>query len=180
MRGLDPNWRDIPGYDGAYQISREGDVRTWRYRKDRRLKKPRLLSQYMKHQGKRSRRRYVKLTRPDGTTVEAPVLHLMVDVYLGGQRPGKVPYHKNGDLADHNINNIGFITRQELGRMTGGDSSRRPVAKVDRNGEIVEVYPSARLAGKANHMSYEAVLQRCHGKVKDPFAADGYNYVFDC
>ena len=47
MKLEDLDWRDIPGYDGMYQLSRMGEVRTWRYRKDRRLKAPRLLVQYM-------------------------------------------------------------------------------------------------------------------------------------
>ena len=38
---------------------------------------------------------------------------------------------------------------------------------------------SARAAAKANHMSYQTVLDRCHGKVKKPFALDGYTYQFD-
>ncbi len=63
--------------------------------------------------------------------------------------------------------------------MTGGKASRRPVAKVNAAGEIVAYYPSARKAAKANHMSYQTVLDRCNGKVKKPFALDGHTYRFD-
>lgn len=173
------DWRDIPGYGGAYQISREGEVRTWRYRRERRLKEPRLLRQYMRRQGEKSRRRVVKLTDETGRAREVNVLGLMVDVWLGGRPPGLVPYHRNGDLRDHNVNNIGFATRAELGRMTGASAARMPVAKVTPAGEIVAVYPSARAAAKANHMSYQAVLDRCNGKVKKPYALDGHTYIFD-
>ncbi len=34
-------------------------------------------------------------------------------------------------------------------------------------------------AVKANHMSYQTVLDRCHGKVKDPFALDGFTCRFE-
>ena len=54
-----------------------------------------------------------------------------------------------------------------------------PVAKVTPAGEIVAVYQSARAAAKANHMSYQAVLDRCNGKVKKPYALDGHTYIFD-
>lgn len=177
VTGLD--WRDIPGYGGAYQISREGEVRSWRYRGERRMKEPRPLRQYVTHRGRESRRRVVKLTDEAGRAREVSVLGLMVDVWLGGRPPGLVPYHRNGDLGDHNVNNIGFATRAELGRLTGASASRMPVAKVTPAGEIVAVYPSARAAAKANHMSYQAVLDRCNGKVKKPYALDGHTYIFD-
>ena len=133
----------------------------------------------MRHKGKQGRARFVKLTDDSGRAAEFTVLSLMVNVWLGGPRPGLVPYHRNGDLADHNVNNIGFATRQKLGQMTGGQSNRLPVRKVTPTGEVVAIYPSARAAGKANHMSYQTVLDRCNGKVKNPFALDGYNYEFD-
>ena len=174
------DWRDIPGYDGMYQISRDGEVRTWRWRGTRRMAKPRVMSQYMRKQGRRGRERYVKLTDGEGKSRQIKVLHLMVNVWLGGTRPGLVPYHKNGDLADHCVNNIAFATREQLGKKSGAKSSRRiPVAKIDAAGNVVEIYPSARSAAKANHMSYQTVLDRCAGKVKKPYALDGYNYVFD-
>lgn len=63
--------------------------------------------------------------------------------------------------------------------MTGALSSRRPVEKVDMNGAVVEVYSSARAAARANHMSYQTVLDRCNGKVKNPYTLDGHNYRFE-
>lgn len=172
-------WRDIPGYNGMYQISRWGEVRTWRWRGKQLMKEPRLMHQYLSKGGKNSRSLFVKLTDSTGKGRAITVLRLMVDTWLGGCPPGKVPYHKNGDLTDHCLHNIAFATRSELGKMTGAKSKRRPVAKIAPDGEIVEVYSSARAAAKANHMSYQTVLDRCNGKVQKPFALDGFNYLFD-
>jgi hypothetical protein len=137
------------------------------------------MSQFVRKHGKFSRRRYVKLTDSAGNGADVPVIKIMTDVWLGGSRFGMVPYHKNGDLADNSVNNIGFATRKRLGKMTGAMSGRKPVAKVSEEGEIVEVYPSAREAGRRNHMSYQTVIDRCRGKVKKPFALDGYTYIYD-
>lgn len=90
-----------------------------------------------------------------------------------------VAYHRNGDLADNCLHNIAFATPKELGTKTGAQSSRRPVAKVDKSGEVVSVYPSARAAARANHMSYQTVLDRCNGKVKNSYALDGHDYRFE-
>ena len=64
----------------------------------------------------------------------------------GAAPPGKVAYHRNGDLADSCLHNIAFATPQELGAKTGAQSSRRPVEKIDTSGEVVAVYSSARAA----------------------------------
>ena len=40
-------------------------------------------------------------------------------------------------------------------------------------------YRDRKEAARANHMSYQTVLDRCNGKVKKPFALDGTTYVFD-
>ena len=174
------DWRKIPGYGGAYEISRDGEVRTWRWRGRQFSKTPRPLTAYMRKQGREGRARFVGLTDENGKKRDVKVLSLMVEVWLGGHRPGMVPYHKNGDLADHCLHNISFATKKDLGKMTGAKAKRKPVAKIDRQGEIVEVYPSARTAAKANHMSYQTVLDRCNGKVKNPYALDGTTYAFDC
>lgn len=181
--GTPNEWRDIPGYDGAYQISWEGKVRTWRWRGDRFLKNPKLMTPYVrKPRGKdkkRSPRQYVKLTDREGVSREVDVMGLMVNVWLGGCPEGKVPYHKNGITSDHCASNIGFLTSKELGRLTSAKAGRIPVAKVAPNGEIVAWYPSARAAARANNMSYQTVLDRCNGKIKKPYALDGHTYIFD-
>lgn len=174
------DWRDIPGYDGLYQVDRMGQVRSWKWRVGRRAKQPHLLTQYLHKRGGRGNSVYVKLTTPDGSkSKEVRVISIMRDVWMGGPRPGLVVYHKNGDLSDNCLHNLGFISHQKLGQKTGAQSKRRPVVKINTTGEIVEVYPSARSAAKANHMSYQTVLDRCNGVVKKPFALDGHNYAFE-
>lgn len=172
-------WREIPGYGGAYEISWEGQVRSYRWRGAQLTAKPHPLTAYMRKRGKCGRALFVKLTDEHGKAREVKVLSLVVDVWLGGNRPGLVPYHKNGIPADNYVSNIGFITRKALGQKTGAKSRRKPVAKVTPDGEVVAIYPSARRAAAANHMSYQTVLDRCNKKVKNPFALDGTTYVFD-
>lgn len=176
-------WREIPGYGGAYEVNWDGIIRSWRWRGEHMAKTPRELKSYRRkprglnrHQ---SNRRYVKLTRPDGTSAEVPVLKIMVEVWFGGPRKGMIPYHKNGDLDDNCVRNIGWTTPKKLGEMTGAKSRRIPVAKVNSDGEVVAFYSSAREAARKNHMSYQTVLDRCNGKVKRPFALDGFTYAYD-
>jgi hypothetical protein len=168
-------WRDIPEYNGAYQISNQGEVRTFRYRKDRLMKAPKNMVI-----SKRRSYCFVRLVKPNGKRVVVSVLRLMCEVWLGGvPPPGKCAYHKNKSVIDNAVENIGFITRTELGRMTGAESRRMPVIKYNAEGETTAIYPSAREAARANHMSYQAVIDRCHGKVKNAFALDGHSYMYE-
>lgn len=167
-------WRDIPGYGGKYRASRAGDVQ--------RVFPSGLVRDMAPYRKKGSRHRgrlYVKLTA-GGKSRDVHLLSIMAETWHGGHGRGLVPYHKNGILSDNHADNVGFASRDELGRLTGHRTGkRRCVIKVSESGDEVEAYRSARAAAKANHMSYQAVLDRCHGKVKDEFALDGHTYRFE-
>ena len=165
-------WKDIPGYGGKYQIDREANVRRVYISGKTRAMTP----YHRKMSG--SQRLVVKLTK-DGKSKEEVLMQLVALTFLGPPPKGHVPYHKNGCQSDNYLNNIAYISKRELGRMTGAKSRRRPVAKIDRDGYLVEVYPSAREAARRNYMSYQTVMDRCNGKVKSAFAPDGYAYVWD-
>lgn len=171
-------WRDIQGYDGKYQVSRFGDVRrvldNGKYRAITPYRKS-----AKKHKAILRERRFVKLTI-NGKAKEIAMLKIVQETFLGAAPKNTVPYHKNGLVTDNRADNIGFISRQELGKITGGKNKRRrTVFKIDSNGEVIEIYTSARQAAKENNMSYQTVLDRCHNKVNKPFELDGYNYQFE-
>lgn len=171
-------WRDIPGYDGKYQANRLGEIRrTFPSGVVRGMTPYRKSGQ--QHQKILRSRLFVKLTK-DGHSKEVPLLQIMAATWHGETPKGKVPYHINDIVTDNRAANIGFIDRRSLGQKTGHMSGKRKtVFKVNQNGEDVEVYRSAREAARANHMSYQTVLDRCNGKVKNPYALDGYTYRFE-
>lgn len=170
-------WRAVKGYERLYEVSFEGEVRRlWKHRE------PTPLTPYRRKprgNGRRNAREYVKLSDGQGRSREVAVLKIAGEAWLGPLPPGMVYYHKNGDTSDHHANNIGKTTRKELGRKTGAKSSRRPVRKIDRSGDVVKFYPSARAAARDNYISYQAVMDRCNGRVKKPFALDGHSYQWD-
>lgn len=165
-------WRDIPGYDGKYQANTEGDIR-----RVFSSGKTRLMTPYHKNMSG-SQRLVVKLTR-NGKPKEEIVMQVIARTFLGPCPAGCVLYHKNGCQYDNYIQNIAYISRKELGSRTGASSRRKPVAKIDSNGEVVEVYSSAREAARKNYMSYQTVIDRCNRKCKKPYAPDGYAYAWE-
>ena len=165
-------WKDIPGYDGRYQADKEGNIR-----RVFPSGKTRMMSQYHKRMTG-SQRLVVKLTK-DGKSKEETVLNVIARTFLGPIPEGHVPYHKNGCQTENHLNNIAYITRRELGKLTGSASGRRSVVKIDPNGEIVDVYSSAREAARQNYLSRQAVTDRCNGLRKSAFAPDGYAYAWE-
>ena len=165
-------WKDIPGYNGKYQCDREGN-----FRRVYKSGKTRPIRPYRKN-GTRNKI-VVHLTDDNGKTSQRLVIGIMAITFLGPAPPGCVPYHKNGALTENHINNIAYINRKELGKITGQKSRRKPVAKINDSGNIVEVYPSARVAARENFMSYQTVIDRCNGKVKSAFAPDGFAYAWE-
>lgn len=165
-------WRDIPGYKGIYQADREGNIRRL-YRNG----KTRILTPYHKKMNG-SQRLVVKLS-VNGKAREVVVIQMIARTFLGPPPAGHIPVHRNGCQSDNYVNNIKYISRQQAGKIYGARSKRKAVVKLDGNGEIVEIYSSARTAAKANYMSHQTVTDRCNGKCKSPFAPDGYAYAWE-
>lgn len=165
-------WKDIPGYDGKYQADTEGNVRRV-YKSG----KTRLMTPYHKKM-RGSQRLVVKLTI-DSKSKEEILLQLIARTFLGEPPKGCVPYHRNGCQSDNYVNNIAYISRKELGEKTGKRSRSMAVVKIDASGEVVDVYSSAREAGRKNFMSYQTIIDRCNRKCKSAFAPDGYAYAWE-
>lgn len=165
-------WRNIPGYDGKYQADMEGNVR--RVYKSGKTK---TMTPFYRKMS-RSQRLVVKLTKA-GKAKDEFLLQVIAKTFLGAPPPGCVAYHKNGCQSDNYIQNIAYISKKELGKMTGGNYRRQPVVKINKTGEIVEVYASAREAARKNFMSHQTVTDRCNGKCKSAFAPDGFAYAWE-
>ena len=166
-------WRNTPGYNGKYQVDMEANVRRV-YPSG----KTREMTPYHKKMSG-SQRLIVKLTDDKGKSKEVILLQIMAKTFLGPAPDGCVPYHKNGCQSDNYIQNIAYISREELGKKTGSKSRRQSVVKIDVLGEIVDIYYSGREAARENYMSYQTIIDRCNGKCKSAFAPDGYAYAWE-
>lgn len=166
-------WKDIKGHNGKYQVSYEGDIRRL-YKSG----KTRKLNPYFKQNARQIL--FVGLTK-DGVKKEIAVHSIVAEAFLNPPKEGEVLYHVNGLITDNWASNLEYIDRVKLGKMTGAQSRRKGVVKIDSNGEEVDFYPSARQAARENFMSYQTIIDRCNRKVKSPFAPDGYAYAWeDC
>lgn len=112
-------------------------------------------------------------------------------VHIGNQIPiasrviwetfnGEIPkryciIHKNGNKSDNCLANLKMVAITEIAR---NPSKRKPVAKVNENGEIIEFYSSIEEAAKVNFVSYNAVLRRCKNLINNPFKRLEFDFMY--
>ena len=163
-------WKDISGFDGKYQVNTEGDIRLIFPSGKIRMLKP----------FKRNKRdpKYYVLLYKDGKRIYRSVLHVVSRTFLGDPPKSHVAYYKNGCYMDNYLNNISYIDKIELSKKCGR-KNRKTVCKIDKNGEIVDYYASAKEAALANNYTISAICYYCRGERKRIFASDGYAYFHD-
>lgn len=167
-------WRDVPGYEGLYQVSTDGNVRRFWKKAE-----PTVMALCIKRPARGSVYHKIRLTGADHKRCEFKVAHLVYRAFKGDIPNGMVIVHKNGDLLDDSVNNLAAMKRSAAGRAFGGNNSiRKPVARLNTQYEIVNVYPSARKAAKAVGLSYQSILDYCKS---DPMilGADYHYWRFD-
>lgn len=167
-------WKDIPGYEGIYQASVEGDIR--RLYKNGKAK---IMAQMVRKQRCGSAP-YMRLKLfKDGKAKNCKTSRLVYEAFRGEIPKGKNIVHKNGDWKDNCINNLVAMTNSELGKASGQrQSKRKPVARINLAGDIVAVYPSLREAGRRTGLSYQIIADYCNG-IYGPLGKDGYYYKWD-
>jgi hypothetical protein len=162
-------WKAIEGYKYIYRVNDQGEVNRqlpnghWR-----RIKPYDFGGGQMK----------VWMILPDDKRVKVEVSKLVVDAFMGGTPPGMMRAHRNGLKSDNAVENIIFRTRAEVAKRHRPGNSR-PVLKLDRAGNVVDIYPSSNAAARANYTSQAQMSKMCRGEVKDPYKMDGYRYTYE-
>lgn len=172
---MDKNWRPIPGFDGWYEVSRFGEVRSWIKlgHPGVRADVPRIMHP-IRYKKSGSRAHYtVSLVDPDGKQQKKQVKYLIRDVWMDGPVPGKLLVFLDGDPSNCSVSNLKYMTVKEKCKKhrTGNP---KPVFKVDvKTNEVVEVYRSIAEAGRKHYISTDGMWKR----IKYGTIDGGYKFV---
>lgn len=169
-------WKDIKGYEGYYQISNLGQVKSLLRIVPHSLKGKKtipeiILKQLIDNVGYYSSR----LTKNGkGTTVRT---HRLIAVSFIPNTDNKpCVNHKNGIKTDNSIENLEWCTHsenqlhsyRELGRIAGmtgikGKDHHRskPVVKLDLNNNVLATYECANEAAEVNKMGRSSINMAC-------------------
>lgn len=148
-------WRDIPGYEGDYQVSTLGGVRNVGTDPPRQLKPWRHPAGYT----------CVTLCR-DKKKVKHLVHRVVAETFLPNPEHKPQVNHKNGDKADNNVNNLEWCSNQENSRhsayVLGNETTnpKRPVVCLD----TLQTFPSLAEAARTINGSNQDISACCQGK----------------
>lgn len=139
-------WKDIPGYEGLYQASTLGRIRTCEgkttssARFEKRVWKQRIMKQKLTKNGKGRIDARVCLWK-EGTEKTWLVARLIALTWCEGYAEGLTVNHKDGDPLNNIPSNLEWITRAaniQHGRKTGLYKNWKPIQENIRNKRIAE------------------------------------------
>lgn len=170
-------WRDVPGYEGLYQVSNLGYVKSLNWK---RTGKEQLLALVPCH------KRYysVSLTK-DGKRKHYFIHRLVWEAFNGPILEGMQINHINEDITDNRLENLSLVTPSEnvnwgtrnkrVGeKMTNGKTSKW-VIKLSINNEILHFYPSTAQAERETGIKQGNISKCCCGKRE---FAGGYKWKY--
>jgi hypothetical protein len=174
-------WKDIPNYEGLYQASSEGRIRSSKgkttsnaHAKERHWK-----SRIMKGRGDRyATGKRVSLWK-DGKCKDFLVARLVAFTFLGTPQKGYTVNHKDGNRLNNAVSNLEWLSLADNIRH-GFDTglyaaSQRSVRLKNRHGTIIE-FPSMSSASRFLGKSH-GYVSGCVKKGKIAVSADGTNYT---
>ena len=171
-------WKDIKGYEGYYQVSNIGRVRSLdRYvattgnPSGRRLIKGKIKKQTLKTCGRDDGYYYVMLSK-NNTDKSYLVHRLVAEAFIPNIDNLPCINHKDEDKTNNNIDNLEWCTiaynnSYGTARERGGAKIRKAILKFDLDGNLLKKYKGLSIASKEENISkgnLENVCVRRNGK----------------
>lgn len=109
----------------------------------------------------------VKIKHIDGNYKAYSAAKLVATYFIANPKGYTITHLKNGNWKDIRASNITWVSKKQRGKLTGYSPKRsKRVALLDGDGNVIEIYRSARAAALDNYVSYQTVLDACHGRVR--------------
>ena len=171
-------WRDVVGYEGRYQVSSMGRVKSLErkvrhWRGGERIQKERILKP------SNDRRGYLLVSLCDGEKRKTFSVHRLV-CQAFHENPDNKPQvnHINEIKTDNRACNLEWCTcKQNVNHGTrterSAKSRSKPVGQYTLDGELVKIWPSPCEAGKQIGLSDSHVSKVANGKLKT-----AYGYIW--
>ena len=169
-------WKDIPGYEGLYQVNQLGSIRSYGNRSNHKksiiMKQSDLLGY-----------KVVALTK-DGKQKLYKVHRLVATVFVENPMNKPQVNHIDGNKHNNNAENLEWVTASEntkhafnsgLSRPQKGKENRRslPVEKLDLDGNVLDTYDGIREAERDTGIPHSNITNCCKGIYK---TAGGYKW----
>lgn len=162
-------WRDIEGYEGFYQVSNTGLVKSLERRVDYGHIKPLRRERILKPKIDKDGYRHVRLQR-DGISKHVRVCRLVAIAFI--PNPNNLPFvnHKDEIKSNDTSTNLEWCTRQyNVNYGTAKDRTRRKLYKKVYCGANGKIYESESQASIDLKVSLQSISGYLHGRCKNKY-----------
>lgn len=151
-------WKDIIGYEGYYQVSSYGNVKSLRYRKTR---TERLLKQW------KDKRGYCKV---ELFNKAFSVHRLVACAFIPNPENKYSVNHKNEIKHDNNVENLEWMTNAENHNYGNrnrivGEKRKKKIVRLSMEGDVLQYYDSIKDATLEGYRN-TCISLCCYGKIK--------------
>lgn len=146
-------WKDIPGYEGLYQVSNFGKVRN----------SHKLILKYWKSWGYN----YISLCK-NNKSKKYRTHRLIAKAFI--PNPKKYPYvnHIDGNKSNNNVTNLEWCTSQQntIHAYKTGLMKTKKINQYDLNGNFIKTWNSIISASKELNINVKAIQSCCMQRTK--------------
>lgn len=167
-------WKPVAGYEGLYEVSSEGNVRSLksgRWRNRRKILTPRKIDNGY---------HLVALCK-DGAGKQMYVHRLVAQAFIPNPNNLETVNHKDEVKTNNNVSNLEWMTQKD--NINYGSHNRRvaeakskPVQMLDKaTGEMLATFPSMTEARRVTGIAQSSIYKCCRGKLK---SAGGFRWQY--
>ena len=156
---MSEEWRDVAGYEGLYQVSDQGRVKSFKWNKERFLKPS------MDKDG------YLLVTLCAGGKRKTLKVHRLVCEAFH-ENPDNKPQvnHINEDKTDNRACNLEWCTcKQNVNHGSRNERVSKPVGQYSLDGKLIKLWPSTMEAERQAGFNHGNISQVANGKYKQAY-----------
>ncbi len=168
---MNEQWKDIEGYDGSYQVSNMGRIKSLQGGSERLMTLTACKRGYQ----------HVNLYR-DKKMKRCPVHRLVALAFVGGYGPDLVVNHKDENKLNNRWDNLEWCTVEYnacygTARDRSGEKLGKPVVQLTFDGDFVAEHRSIAMAARATGASSSGI-NHCCNHLYNRVVSGGYRWLF--
>lgn len=172
-------WKDIPGFEGLYQASNEGRIRSveGKMTSSRRFKERHWKSRILKTRGKAVSGYRVSLWK-DGKPYDRLIARMVALTFLGEPPEKFTVNHIDGNKYNNKIENLEWISLQDNIKhqfANGLDRRATPTSLMDKDGNRYDFPTMMACCRFLNRNQY--YIRSCRNRNANPTSKSGQEYI---